>query len=74
MEKFEKDAVIGGSIQPRVIPVIQGSDTGGPAVLFGVMGAIKRDDEGSGGHLCMWQEDGTWEKLAAEEVLRAAGT
>ena len=22
----------------------------------------------------MWQEDGTWEKLAAEEVLRAAGT
>ena len=52
MEKFEKDAVIGGSIQPRVIPVIQVSDTGGPAVLFGVMGAIKRDDEGSGGHLC----------------------
>ena len=52
MSQVGKNAAMGGGEQQGISPVIQGSDTGGPAVRIGVLGAVGCYDEGSGGHLC----------------------
>ena len=43
---------MGGGGKHGVSPIILGSDTDGPAVWIRVLGAVRCDDEGSGGHPC----------------------
>ena len=76
--------MIGGGRQPGVSPVLQGGDTGGPVIQLGVLGSVRRNDAGGGGHLrgvskSYQREVGTvtfrWDLVtpAAEEVLQVAG-
>ena len=47
-----KTVVTGGGLNPGVSPVLKGGGTGGPAVQVVLMGAVRRDDVGGGGHPC----------------------
>ena len=74
----------GGGGQPNFIPVLQGGDTGGPDLRFGLLGSVICDGEGGEGthveflsHITGKQArnhaGGPWETLAVKEVLRATG-
>ena len=49
LDEVGEVAATGGGIQPGIRPVIQGSGTGSINVRVGVMGDVRRDDEGGGG-------------------------
>ena len=52
MSKVGKGVVMGVGGHPGIRPVLQGSGTGGPAVLVGVFGDLRRNDKSDGGHVC----------------------
>ena len=52
METVEKNSATGMGRQTGVRPVLQGGDIDGPAFWVGVMGDVRRNDEGGGGHPC----------------------
>ena len=52
MDKVGKTAVTGGGGDPGVRLVLQGGDTGDPAVQVECMGTVRRDDEDCGGQPC----------------------
>ena len=46
MVQVGETAAIGGGGQPGFSPVLQGGDTGGPAVWYRVLDTVGRNDEG----------------------------
>ena len=56
---------MGGGIWTGVRPVLQGGDTGVPDVWDGVLGAVRRDDLGGGGHPCGVSKADHWESSTA---------
>ena len=50
METFGGSAITGGGGKPGISPVIQGDDTRSLTFRFGVMGDVRRNDEGGGGN------------------------
>ena len=52
MSKVGKGVAMGVGGHPGISPVLQGSDAGGPAVLVGVFGYLRRNDKQDGGHTC----------------------
>ena len=49
-EKVGEATATGGGGKPGIGPVLQGGGIGSPTVWVGVMGYVRHDDDGGGGH------------------------